>query len=153
MSVTEDVGPPAYPGPAKSLADQILEANDVETKLYNVPEWGVKLELRSPTGEERGALVSSFLDLEQSAATGSPQMRDLKTMYPSLVIACAYDPETGERVFEHTPGTIAALNGKNGAVLERVAMACMPLAGLSADEVEEGKDDSSTSPMNGSTSR
>lgn len=151
MSTTTE--PVAYEDPSrKTLAQQILEANDVETVLHDVPEWGVKLELRSPTGDERAALVTAFIDVEASTATGKAQMRDLKRMYPTLIITCAYDPETGERIFEMTDQTIAALNGKRGDVLERIAMACMPLAGLSPDQVDEGKDDSSTSPTNGSTS-
>lgn len=130
----------------KTLAQQILDADDVETLLFDVPEWGVKLELRSPTGEERQALVTTFIDLDASQATGAVKMNDLKRMYPALVIACAYDPDTGERLFEMDDGTVAALNRKNGAVLERVALACMPLAGLGEDAVEAAKDGSSTSP-------
>ncbi len=145
MSTTE--APPAYEEtPRKSLAQQILEANDVETTLHDVPEWGVKLELRSPTGEERAALVSSFVDME----TGTAKARDLRVMYPALVITCAYDPETGERVFEQLDEpTKALLNAKRGDVLERIAMACMPLVGLTPESVDEAKDGSSTSPQNG----
>lgn len=147
---TIETEPDAYtPAPAKSLAQQILDANDVECVPFDVPEWHVKLELRSPTGEERAALVSAFINVEETAATGVAKMRDLRRMYPALLIACAYDPETGERVFAGMDdATVAAINGKNGAVLERVALACMPLVGLSSDSVEEAKDGSSTSPAN-----
>lgn len=142
MSTTE---PEAYQEtPRKTLAQQILEANDVETVPHDVPEWGVKLELRSPTGEERSALVSAFVDMDSGVA----KKRDLRVMYPALVVCCAYNPETGERVFgELDEATRAGLNGKNGAVLERVAMACMPLVGLTPESVDEVKDGSSTSPL------
>lgn len=130
----------------KTLAQQILDADDVETKEYPVPEWGVTLELRTPTGEERAALLESFIDMKATQETGQPQMRKLDRMYPALVIACAYDPDTGERVFEMGDATVAALNSKRGDVLERVALDCMALAGLTPDAVEEEKDGSSTSP-------
>jgi hypothetical protein len=134
----------------RSLAQQILAAADVESKLLPVPEWnGITLELRSPTGEERAALVSAFINVEETAATGVAKMNDLTRMYPALIISCAYDPETGERVFPAMDdSTVAALNAKNGAVLERIAMACMPLVGLSPDSVEETKGGSSTSHPN-----
>lgn len=138
--------------PRRSISRAIFDADDVETIMYDVPEWGVKLELRSPTGEERSDLQSAFVDLEATQATGAVVMRDLKQMYPALVISCAYDPETGERVFEMNAQTIAALNRKNGAVLERVAMTCMPLAGLTPEDVEEKKGGSSTSPPSASPS-
>jgi hypothetical protein len=148
---TIEAEPDAHPtAPAKSLAQQILDATDVESKLFPVPEWGgLTLELRSPTGAERAALVSAFINVEETAATGVAKMNDLTRMYPALIISCAYDPETGERVFSQMDdGTVAALNAKNGAVLERIAMACMPLVGLSPDAVEETKGGSSTSHPN-----
>lgn len=129
-----------------TLAQQILDAEDVEIRECKVPEWGVTLELRSPNGEERAALAESFIDLKATQETGETQMRDLKRMYPTLVIACAYDPDSGERLFEMDDATIAALNRKNGAVLERVALTCLEIAGLQPDAVEETKDGSSTSP-------
>lgn len=143
MSLTE---PAAYEetAPRKSLAQQILEANDLETDVMDVPEWGVKIELRSPNGDERSAIVSSFVDME----TGTSKPRDLAVLYPTLIIACTYDPETGERVFDGAdPATRALLNAKNGAVVERVAMRCMPLVGIDQAAVEEVKDGSSTSPQ------
>lgn len=140
----------AYPPQQKSLAQQILDANDVEVKPCAVPEWGVEFELRSPTGEERAALVATFIDVEETQRTGSAKMRDLKRMYPSLIIACSYSPDTGERIFPNMDETtLAALNRKNGAVLERVALECLPLVGLTPDAVEEKKEGSSTAPTNG----
>lgn len=129
-----------------SIADRIWAADDIDSSLLEVPEWGVTLELRSPTGAERSELQKMFVDMERSQAAGEVVMRDLKTMWPALVITCCYDPATGERAFEMTPATMAALNRKNGAVLERVAQACMPLVGLTPADVDEKKAPSSTTP-------
>lgn len=131
----------------KTLAQQILDADDTETVPFDVPEWNVKLELRSPSGEERSALQRSFVDMDATMAAGAVQLRDLKVMYPALIVACAYDPDTGERVFEgFDADTFAALNRKNGAVLERIAQRCLDLVGLTAEAVDEKKGGSSTSP-------
>lgn len=130
----------------RSLAQKIFEADDITSYLLVVPEWGVTLELRSPTAEERSDLQKAFIDMDASQRQGEVVMRDMKQMWPAIVITCCYDPATGERAFEMDPATMAALNRKNGAVLERVASACMPIVGLTPAEVEEKKESSSTSP-------
>jgi hypothetical protein len=130
-----------HPGPYRSLAERIAEAEDVETILHDVPQWGVKIELRSPTGQERADMVSRFIDYE----TGENKARNMAVLYPAVVAACAYDPETGERVFDSHDAAAAVLNGKNGSVVEDVAKACMPLVGLKAEDVEAEKDGSSSS--------
>ncbi len=126
----------------RSIAARIFEADDVTSTLLEVPEWGVTIELRSPTGEERSDLQKAFIDLDASQRHGEVIMRDMKSMWPAIVITCAYDPDTGERAFEMNPATMAALNRKNGAVLERVATACMPIVGLTPGDVEEKKESS-----------
>lgn len=123
----------------RTLAQRIFDADDIDSKMLEVPEWGVTLELRSPTGDERADLQKSFIDMDASQDQGQVVMRDLKTMFPAIIIACCYDPLTGERAFDPSPATVAALLRKNGSVLERVATACMPLAGLSQEDTEEKK--------------
>lgn len=161
MSVTEE--PTAYgladdfatktPAPDhRSIAQRIFEADDITSSMYDVPEWGVTLELRSPTAEERSDLQKAFIDMEASQQTGELVMRDMKSMWPAIVITCCYDPATGERAFEMNPATMAALNRKNGAVLERLAGACMPIVGLTSEDVEEKKESSSASPSPGNAS-
>jgi hypothetical protein len=127
------------------LAERIFETDDLEVRHIDVPEWDVKLELRSPSAEERSRMVQSFISMDD-LASGSVRMNDLSAMYPALLIACCYDPETGEPVFQSDPATVAAINRKRGEVVERVAMVCMELCGLKPDSVEAAKADSSTSP-------
>lgn len=135
---TDDAG---QPGEGLTLAERIAAAEDVETIMHDVPEWGVKLELRSPTGQERADMVSRFIDYE----TGENRARNMAVLYPAVVVACCYDPETGERVFADHDAAAAILNGKNGSVVEAVAKVCMPLVGLRGEDVEAEKDDSSSS--------
>lgn len=130
------------PPDTRTLAQRVFGASDITTKLLPVPEWGVTFELRSPTGEERSKLQQAFIDMDASQSTGEVVMRDLSQMWPAVIITCCYDPETGERVFEMNPATVAELNRKNGAVVERVAQACMPIVGLTAEDIEEKKEPS-----------
>lgn len=133
MSLTE--------APAKSLADQILGASDIESATLDVPEWGVTLELRSPSAEERAAFITRFMPDDWSEADENYRP-DLTVMYCAAIITMSHDPLTGERVFEMNDSTMAALAQKNGAVVERVALEAMKLAGIEKDAVEEGKSDS-----------
>lgn len=127
-----------------SLADQILGADDITRETLEVPEWGVTIELRSPDGDERAALMARWVKFDDDGATR--QNVPIGEFYPLIIITCAYDPATGERLFTMDDGTIGALNRKNGVVLERVAQACMRVSGMAAEAVEEGKDVSSTTP-------
>lgn len=127
-----------------SLKQQIFEADDIDAELVEVPEWGVVLELRTPSGAERAQLMKRF---SRTDADGTKVEIDWEGMYPSLIIMTAYDPDTGERVFEW--GDLDRLNTKSGALLERVAKVSMKLAGMDKEAVEAGKDGSSETPANG----
>lgn len=142
-TTTDDLGSfTPHPGPARSMADTIADADDVESIEFPVSEWGITLELRSPNAEERGDMIAAFIDME----TGENRARDLKILYPALLCACCYDPATGERVWNPGPQSNAAILRKRGAIVERVAKACMPLVGLRAEDTDAEKDGSSTSP-------
>ena len=113
-----------------SLRDKILEAQDIERKIVDVPEWGVKVEVRSPTGADRAAVV---------AIVNSPDA-DAHLLYPALLIPSLFDPETGERLFSEDDGE--ELNKKNGVVLERLATVALELVAITPEAVEAGKGDS-----------
>lgn len=123
--------------------DIILAADDIDSEVIEVPEWGVKMAIRGMDGTTRAAMVKKFMSNDAES--------DIDNLYPSLLIACCFDAETGEQLFTEEHKT--AINQKNGVVVERIAMACMRIAGLSKDSVEEGKDDSTeTTPSDSSTS-
>lgn len=120
----------------KSLREQILEYNDIEVRSVPVPEWGgLVLEMRTPTVEARGQLISQFI----SEGTGKI---DYVRMYPSLVVATAYVPGTEDRIF--TLEDITALQKKSAKALERLGAIAVELSGLEKPEerIEAGKDDS-----------
>jgi len=113
-----------------SLRDQILNADDLSYEDVEVPEWGVTVRVVSPTVRERARIVSAFM--------GPDGQVDIEKMYPTLVIATASDPESGERLF--TAADAEALSGKSGAAVEVVAQAALRVSGMSDKPVEAGKD-------------
>jgi hypothetical protein len=125
-----------------TLRDRILNADDVGHEVVDVPAWGVKLEVRSMTGRERATMIERFID-------DSGQM-NVKDLYPSLIIACAFDPDSGEQVFSQADHD--KLNDKNAAALEVVAQAAMRLSGISSEGQEALGKGSSPAASDGSTS-
>jgi hypothetical protein len=120
------------------LRDTILNADDIESRTVDVPEWGVKLELRTPTVRARGEIISAFMRQDGEAA-GTV---DVTNMNPVLVVMTAHDPETGELVF--TRDDVDTLMEKSAAVMERLGEIALELAGLenAAERMAAGKDGS-----------
>jgi hypothetical protein len=114
---------------ASELRKTILETEDLQKELVHVPEWDVDVEVRSMTGKERARIM-------RVAAEGTTV--NLERWFPEIVIASAYDPDTGEKLFE--PADRDALNAKNGAALNRLAVVGQRLAGLMESDVEAAKE-------------
>lgn len=126
-----------------NIRDQIRQADDIETRLVEVPEWGVTIELRTPTVAARGAALADYID--------ENGLVDRARAYPSLVISCAYDPEDGSLLF--TPADIGWLGEKSSAALERLGAVAVELSGLKnvEERIKAGKADSKPT-SNGATS-
>jgi hypothetical protein len=117
-----------------SIRDQILAVQDIPTQLVEVPEWGVKIEVRGMTGAERTRIMDK--------ATAAGEM-NLQMIYPEIVIATSFDPLTGEQVF--VPEDRDILLSKSATALDRVAMVGMRLSGFTKESADElGKDSSET---------
>ena len=110
-----------------SLRDRILAANDIPTEAVEVPEWGLTVEVKGMTGADRTRL----LDM---AITGGGEV-DVKIIYPEIVIATAYDPETGERVFADDDA--AVLQAKSAQAIDRVAEVGMRLSGFTKEAADK----------------
>ena len=111
-----------------NLRDKILNANDEQTELVTVEQWGVKLLVKSITGKDRAGLMNRCLNQK----TG---VMDMEKLYALLVIHTTYDPETGDRVF--TEADMEALNGKNGAAMEKIAKVASKLSGMDEGNLDE----------------
>lgn len=125
-----------------SLRDQIIQADDRPVELVDVPEWGVKLEIRGLMSGERTALLK--------AAAGPDGQTQLADILSQLVVLCAYEPDTGERVF--APEDVAILERKSGAVVEQVAQVAARLSGLTPEADDAGKGSSIPTTTSGSAS-
>lgn len=110
-----------------SLRDKILAADDLTVEVLDVPEWDVKLEVRSPSAKVRARMVSQAMETNENGESNV----NLEAIYPTLMVACCFDPDSGEQVF--TADDAEAINSKSSAVVERVAKACLRVAGLSND--------------------
>jgi len=118
-----------------SIRDQILAKQDIPSEVVDVPEWGVKVEVRGMTGAERTRIMDK--------ATQNAGDVNLQFVYPEIVIATAFDPESGEQVFK--PGDRDALLAKSATALDRIAAVGMRLSGFTAESADDmGKDSSAT---------
>ncbi len=118
-----------------SIRDQIINADDIEHEIIEVPVWGVSIEVRSMTGRARTRLIKT--------ATDNDGQLDMETLYPDMVILCAFDPETGEQIFTQDDRDL--LLSKSAGPLELIALAAMRISGMTPDAVEvAGKDLPST---------
>ena len=113
------------------LSDIIRQSDDRAVEIIDVPEWGVKLELRSMTALQRSEMQVEWATQEESSAA---------LLYQSMLQNCCFDPQTGDRVFDDEDGEWV-LAEKSAEVVDRVAQACLQISGLSQDSVDEsGKD-------------
>ena len=118
-----------------SIRDQIINADDIEYEIIEVPVWGVSIEVRSMTGRARTRLIKT--------ATDNDGQLDMETLYPDMVILCAFDPETGEQIFTQDDRDL--LLSKSAGPLELIALAAMRISGMTPDAIEvAGKDLPST---------
>lgn len=115
-----------------SIRDLIQKARPYSKELVEVPEWGVTIEVRSISLGLRNEMMLSVIDEETKQA-------DIRKLYPEMIIACSYDPETGDKVF--AADDAAFLNGLDAGILDKIAKPALSLSGMSDDakDKEAGK--------------
>ena len=124
-----------------SIREQILNADDIESELVEVPVWGVTVEVRSMDGRSRTRLLKS--------AAANDGVIDMERMYPEMVILCSFDPESGERIFVEDDAD--ALLSKAAGPLELLATAAMRVSGMTGDAVEVAGKDLPSTPVDDSS--
>ena len=113
------------------LADKIRQSDDRVVEIIDVPEWDVKIELRSMTALQRSLMQVEWADTEEQSAA---------VLYQTVLQHCCFDPDTGDQVFNEEDSEWI-LADKSAQVVDRVAQACLKVSGLSADSIDEsGKD-------------
>jgi hypothetical protein len=114
-----------------SLRDRILQSDDIGREELDIPQWGVTVEVRTMSAGKRSRMLQTCTLPDGGV--------DLDRLYPMLIIATVFDPETGESVFAEED--MPALQDKSAGAIEFVAQKAMEMSGMTAKAVdEEGKD-------------
>lgn len=124
-----------------NLRNKILQAEDIESEMVEVPQWGVTVEVRSMDARSR---ISMTQDVSEDGSVS------MERLYPDMVIQTAHDPETGERIFGADDRDL--LLSKSSAALDILATAAMRVSGMSPTSVDEAGKDSSSAVSEGSPS-
>jgi hypothetical protein len=109
-----------------NLRDTILNAQDEQSELVEVPEWGVTVKVVGMTGTDRSRFMAACID-----AKGNPTF---DRIYPEVIIACTRDPETDAKVFEATDRDM--LDSKSAKATERIAKVALQLSGIDESETD-----------------
>lgn len=127
---------------ASELRTTILDADDIESEVVTIDQWGADLLVKGMSGGDRAKF------LKRSSRGGE---MDLERFYPELVIATCFDPENpDEKVFD--PADRDALSAKAGAALEQVAVVALRLSGMAPKAVDDETESLEPAPSDGSTS-
>jgi hypothetical protein len=126
-----------------NLRDKILAADDIPSEVVSIPEWDTEILMKGMTARDRIHLMQTAVD----PVTGSINM---SIVYPDVVVACSYDPKSGERIFEDSDKD--AVMGKASAAIENLAMVGLRLSGIGQAEQDAAGKDSSESPSDDSSS-
>jgi len=113
-----------------SLREKILAAEDIESEMVEVPEWGVTVEVRGMNGADRSRIL-------EAAASSEDGKVSVGSMYGETVIASTYDPETGERVF--TSSDFDSLMAKSASAIDRLATVGMRMSAMDKEATDEAK--------------
>lgn len=108
--------------------EAILKANDLVTKIVDVPEWEGEVIIRSFTAAERDTWDAClFID------NGKERKMNYRNVRARLLALTLIDEE-GNRLFSEED--IELLGGKSGAVLDRLFTVACELNGLGANDIK-----------------
>lgn len=136
--------------------DEILQADDLETREVPVPEWKGSVLVRGLSGRERDAYEASCMVERPAIGADGKRLRGQMEMHRSLLniraklVVRALVNEDGTRIFKDSDAQ--ALGEKNGAVLDRLFDVAAELSGLTAEDVEELANFSDAGPSEDSSS-
>jgi len=108
--------------------DEILQADDLEKRLVEVPEWGGSVWVRALRGDEYDEFQESILE-----GKGKNRQVNVKNLRAKLVVRSVVN-ESGERIFDD--GDYATVGKKSSAALNRLFVAAQELSAVDDDEVE-----------------
>ena len=117
----------------KKLYDKIKNSDDIKKEIIHVPQWDCDVEARTMSGLERAMLLGACMDKDNNVIQDRFQS--------GLLIACLYDPETGEKLFAESDADW--LMKKSSGAIEKLASTVMRLSGLTKEAMEDAEKNSS----------
>jgi hypothetical protein len=120
-----------------SLRDRVLAGGAVPKDVVQVatPDGEqLTVEVRGLTQGARGRLMNTSMRTITDEDGEKKQELDIVKLQPTLLIECAYDPETGARLFQETDRE--ALAEMSAAYLDPIITKASDLSGLGKDAVE-----------------
>ena len=124
-----------------SLRDAIKAADDGTAEEYEVPEWGVTIEVRSLTARARSILHAEWSSESDNGDGGERAIHD---GWWQIVSKTCFDPDTGKLIFDDDDEDMFL--GKNSQVVTNLANFCMNASGLTKEAQDDLGKDSSGSP-------
>lgn len=118
------------------LRATILANREMPSETIDVPEWGddTKVKVVGLNARQRLNLMRDCIVYgDDGQPTGQT---DLARMFLVLVVQCARDPETGERIF--TDADEEALGETAGKGIETVSQVAAKLSGLGSETEDAG---------------
>ena len=114
--------------------EQIFEADDLETEVVLVPEWGKdgKVKVRALTGRERDRLESTVALTNNKGEQVGTNLDNLRARLCAMTMV----DEAGKLIFT-SKDDVLGLGRKSGTVLNRVFEAAQRLSGLTVEDVEK----------------
>ncbi len=111
------------------LYNKIKSANDIKKEIVNVSQWEVDIEVRTMSGLDRANLLNKCID-----AKGNVIQEKFQT---GLLIACLFDPESGERIFVDADADW--LIQKSSGAIEKLASVAMRVSGLTREALADAE--------------
>lgn len=114
-------------GGKMNLREKILNTEDIKEQVVEIPEWGVKVLVRGLDGAQRAKVMQNATDARGNI--------NFTKIYPDIIIASCYDPETKEKIFEDTDRDL--IMKKSSVAIDRIVNVAMAISGLSKQAEEE----------------
>ena len=126
--------------------EDILKAEDLQTRDVDVPEWHGVVRVRGLSGYDRDAYQASMMQMQ----AGGQMTPELGNMTAKLVSRAVIDPETGAPMFNELD--VGLLGQRSGAALARVYDVAMELSGMTVTAQEVAAANLEPAPSGDSTS-
>lgn len=118
-----------------SIAERILNADDLKREVLHIEEWGVDVLVISMTARERGS-TEDYIRKKGGEKAKSEEL------YADLCIMAARDPVTEELIFQRSHRD--RLAQKNAKPVCDIVITWMRLSGMAEDAVEQAAKNSET---------